>query len=100
MPNDDYLLRLGVENFLKTLLVLTTSLFFLISKHLLKHLHYESANLGALRSKNVLACQRVLRVYLLMCQRALRVDVLTCQSALRAYELTCLRALRTYVLTC
>ena len=42
---------------------------------------YESAEL---RAKNVLACQRALRAYLLTCQRALRVYVLTCQRALRA----------------
>ena len=38
-PNDDYLFRLGIENgffITKTLSVLTTTLFFIISKHLLK----------------------------------------------------------------
>ena len=46
----------------------------------------------ALRAKNVLMCQRVLRAYVLMCQRALHAYVLTCQRALRPYVLTCQRA--------
>ena len=59
----------------------------------------ESAKLRALRAKNVLACQRALRAYVLTSQSAMRAYVLTCQCALRAYMLTCLRVLRAYVLT-
>ena len=37
LPNDDYLLRLGIENnFSMTFSVLTTTVSFKISKHLLK----------------------------------------------------------------
>ena len=46
----------------------------------------------ALRAKNVLTCQRVLRAYVLKCQHALRAYVFTCQRAMRAYVLTCQRA--------
>ena len=53
----------------------------------------ESAKLRALRAKNVLACRRALRAYMLTCQRALRAYVLTCQSALRAYVLMCKRTI-------
>ena len=60
---------------------------------------FESAKLRALRAKNVLACQRALRAYVMMCQRALRAYVLTYKRALRAYVLTCQRALHAYVLT-
>ena len=52
----------------------------------------ESAKLRALRAKNVLTCQCVLRVYVLTCQRALHAYVLTCQRAFRTYVLTCQRA--------
>ena len=47
----------------------------------------------ALRAKNVLACQSVLRAYVLSCQRALHAYVLTCLRALRAYVLTCKSAI-------
>ena len=53
----------------------------------------ESAKLRALRAKNVLACQSVLRAYVLSCQRALHAYVLTCLRALRAYVLTCKSAI-------
>ena len=53
----------------------------------------ESAKLCALRAKNVLACQSVLRAYVLSCQRALHAYVLTCLRALRAYVLTCKSAI-------
>ena len=46
----------------------------------------------ALRAKNVLTSQRVLRAYVLKCQHALRAYVFTCQRALCAYVLTCQRA--------
>ena len=59
----------------------------------------ESAKLRALRTKNVLACQRALRAYVLTCQRVLPAYVLTCKRALRAYTLTCLRVLRAFVFT-
>ena len=52
----------------------------------------ESTKLRALRAKNVLACQRALRVYVLTCQRALRADV--------PCVLTCLLADVSCVLTC
>ena len=54
----------------------------------------------ALRAKNVLTCQRVLRAYVLTCQLALLADVLTCQRVMRAHMFTFQRALRAYVLTC
>ena len=54
----------------------------------------------ALRAKNVLTSQRVLRAYVLKCQHTLRAYVFTCQRALRSYVLTCQCALRAYVLTC
>ena len=66
----------------------------------------ESAKLRALRAKNVLACQRALRVYVscvltyLACLHAHVPTCLACLPALRAYVLTCKCALRTYVLTC
>ena len=60
----------------------------------------ESTKLRALRAKNVLACQRALRVYVLTCQRALRADVLTCLACLLAYLLTCLACLRAHLSTC
>ena len=78
----------------------------------------------ALRAKNVLACQRAIRSYMLMCQRALRAYGFTCsptclaclcahvpmclarlhahQHALHAFRVhvpTCLACLRAYVLT-
>ena len=59
------------------------------------HLH-ESAKLRILCAKNVLACQRALRAYMLLCQRALRAYMLTCQRALNAHVPMCLNA---YVLT-
>ena len=52
----------------------------------------DSAKLRALRAKNVLVCQRVLRAYVLKCQRASRAYVLTCLRALSFYLLTCQRA--------
>ena len=52
----------------------------------------ESAKLRALRAKNVLTCQCVLRAYVLSCQRALRAYVPMRQRVLRAYVLTCQRA--------
>ena len=60
----------------------------------------ESTKLRALLAKNVLACQRALRVYVLTCQRALRADVLTCLACLLAYLLTCLACLRAHLSTC
>ena len=44
----------------------------------------ESGELRALRSKNVLTCQRAFRAYMLTSQRVICAHVLTCQRALRA----------------
>ena len=85
---------------------------FILTGRLGIRLSFESAKLRVLHAKNVLACQRALRVYVFTCQcalhhdyvfkcqRTLRAYVLTCQRALCAYALTCQRVLRTYVLTC
>ena len=60
------------------------------SKNLMKSRNFlESAKLRALRAKNMLTCQCVLRVYVLTCQRALRAYILTYQRDLRAPALTC-----------
>ena len=80
----------------------------LISGRKTGHWAMSPPKLHALRAKNVLIFQRVLRANVLMCQRAnvltyqraLRVSVLTCQHVLRAYVLTCQRILRAYVPTC
>ena len=63
---------------------------------------YESAKLRALRHKNVLACQRALRVYVPTFQRALCAHVPACLACLRAHvpmSLACLR-LSAHVPTC
>ena len=61
----------------------------------------ESAKLLALRAKNVLTCQRALRVWVLLCQRALlaylRVHVPTCLVCLGAHVQTCFAWSRSHV---
>ena len=55
----------------------------------------------ALRAKNVLTCQRVLRAHVSMCFAcSLAPCSLACQRALSAYLLTCQRGLQAQVLMC
>ena len=75
-----------------------TILVMILSKIVIRK--SKSAKLCALRAKNVLMCQCVLRAYVLTCQHVLRAHVLTCQRALRAHVLTCKRNLRAYLFTC
>ena len=64
------------------------------------HEGHESAKLRALRAKNVLTCQRVLRAYVLTCLAWLRAHVSTCYTCSRANMPTCFACLGAHVLTC